>query len=192
MSCQPSVWSSALRAVPSKANPALNATWHDSAFAVECLISKRCRPTAVKAHSARTRAAPVATSTVQLGARGEIGVNSWSLSDSSTLGSSLVERRRSDFGPVGSCRLYSLAEAMVRPSSPRGVGMAGGNVRLPPRWFVVTAWHVHRWMVRATGGRKGLWPPRSGKWGTLRLTTRGRRSGEPRSVIVGYYEEGPT
>jgi hypothetical protein len=66
--------------------------------------------------------------------------------------------------------------------------MAEGKVRLPPRWFVVTAWHVHRWMFRATGGRKGLWPPRPGKWGTLRLTTRGRRSGEPRSVIVGYYE----
>jgi deazaflavin-dependent oxidoreductase (nitroreductase family) len=25
----------------------------------------------------------------------------------------------------------------------------------------------------------------------LRLTTRGRRSGEPRKVIVGYYEDGP-
>jgi hypothetical protein len=36
-----------------------------------------------------------------------------------------------------------------------------------------------------------LGPPRPGKWGALRLTTRGRRSGEPRSVIVGYYEDGP-
>ena len=45
-------------------------------------------------------------------------------------------------------------------------------------------------MVRITGGRKGLWPPRPGKWGALRLTTMGRRSGEPRSVIVGYYEHG--
>ncbi len=27
--------------------------------------------------------------------------------------------------------------------------------------------------------------------GALRLTTRARRSGEPRSVIVGYYEDGP-
>ncbi len=40
------------------------------------------------------------------------------------------------------------------------------------------------------GGAKGLWPPRPGKWGALRLTTRGRRSGEPRRVIVGYYEDG--
>ena len=69
--------------------------------------------------------------------------------------------------------------------------MSGGKVRLPPRWFVVTAWHVHRWMVRATRGRKGLWPPRPGKWGALRLTTTGRRSGEPRSVIVGYLDDGP-
>jgi F420H(2)-dependent quinone reductase len=36
-----------------------------------------------------------------------------------------------------------------------------------------------------------LRPPRPGKYGTLRLTTTGRRSGEPRSVILGYYEDGP-
>jgi F420H(2)-dependent quinone reductase len=69
--------------------------------------------------------------------------------------------------------------------------MARGKGRLPPRWFVVTFWHVHRWFVRVTGGRRGLWAPRPGKWGALRLTTRGRRSGEPRSVIIGYFEEGP-
>jgi F420H(2)-dependent quinone reductase len=69
--------------------------------------------------------------------------------------------------------------------------MSGGKARLPPRWFVVTAWYVHRWIFRATGGRMGLWPPRPGKWGALRLTTTGRRSGEPRSVIVGYIEDGP-
>ena len=69
--------------------------------------------------------------------------------------------------------------------------MSGGKARLPPRWFIVTFWHGHRLFVRATGGRKGLWPPRPGKYGALRLTTEGRRSGEPRSVIVGYYEDGP-
>ena len=69
--------------------------------------------------------------------------------------------------------------------------MAGDKARLPPRWFVVTAWHVHRLIFRASGGRKGLWRPRPRKWGALRLTTRGRRSSEPRSVIVGYYEDGP-
>jgi F420H(2)-dependent quinone reductase len=69
--------------------------------------------------------------------------------------------------------------------------MAGGKARVPPRWFVVTAWHVHRWIVRRTRGRRGLWAPRADKWGALRLTTTGRRSGEPRSVILGYYEDGP-
>jgi deazaflavin-dependent oxidoreductase (nitroreductase family) len=69
--------------------------------------------------------------------------------------------------------------------------VAESKVRVPPRWFVVAAWHVHRWLVRFTRGRKFLWPPRPDKWGALRLTTRGRRSGEPRSVIIGYYEDGP-
>lgn len=69
--------------------------------------------------------------------------------------------------------------------------MSGGKARLPPRWFIVTFWHVHRWFVRASRGRRGLWAPRPGKYGTLRLTTTGRRSGEPRSVILGYYEDGP-
>jgi deazaflavin-dependent oxidoreductase (nitroreductase family) len=67
--------------------------------------------------------------------------------------------------------------------------MASDKARLPPRWFVVSFWHVHRWIVRLT--KRGLWRPRPGKWGALRLTTVGRRSGEPRSVIVGYFEDGP-
>jgi deazaflavin-dependent oxidoreductase (nitroreductase family) len=37
----------------------------------------------------------------------------------------------------------------------------------------------------------GLWRPRPGKYGTLRLNTRGRRSGKPRRVIIGYFEDGP-
>lgn len=69
--------------------------------------------------------------------------------------------------------------------------MAEGKARLPPRWFIVGFWRAHRRVVRATGGRRGLWAPRPGKWGALRLTTTGRRSGEPRSVIVGYYVDGP-
>jgi deazaflavin-dependent oxidoreductase (nitroreductase family) len=66
-----------------------------------------------------------------------------------------------------------------------------GKGHLPPRWFVEAFWLVHRRIVRASRGRKGLWAPRPGKWGALRLTTTGRRSGEPRSVILGYYEDGP-
>lgn len=62
---------------------------------------------------------------------------------------------------------------------------------LPPRWFIKSFWKVHRRIVGASRGRKGLWPPRPGTWGALRLTATGRRSGEPRSVILGYYEDGP-
>lgn len=69
---------------------------------------------------------------------------------------------------------------------------AGERVaRMPPRWFVVTAWYVHRGIYRVTRGRFGLWRPKPGRWGTLRLTTTGRRSGRPRSVILGYVEDGP-
>lgn len=61
---------------------------------------------------------------------------------------------------------------------------------LPPRWFVVAFWHGHRALLRATGGRFGLWRPKGDRWGTLRLTTTGRRSGRPRQVVVGYFEDG--
>ena len=67
----------------------------------------------------------------------------------------------------------------------------GRPPRLPPRWFVRSAWVVHRGLYRVTGGRKGLWPPRPERWGTMRLTTTGRRSGRERSVIVAYFEDGP-
>jgi deazaflavin-dependent oxidoreductase (nitroreductase family) len=62
--------------------------------------------------------------------------------------------------------------------------------KLPPRWFVVGFWHGHRALLRATGGRFGLWRPKPGGWGALRLTTTGRRSGTPRQVVVGYFEDG--
>ncbi len=63
--------------------------------------------------------------------------------------------------------------------------------RLPPRWFVRSAWIVHRAYYRITGGRRGLWKPKPGKWGTMRLHTVGRRSGQERIAILGYYEDGP-
>ncbi|WP_199509789.1 nitroreductase/quinone reductase family protein [Nucisporomicrobium flavum] len=63
------------------------------------------------------------------------------------------------------------------------------TAQVPPRWFVRSAWVVHRFLYRVTGGRLGLWQPRKG-WGALRLTTVGRRTGEPRSVILGYLEDG--
>ena len=63
--------------------------------------------------------------------------------------------------------------------------------RLPPRWFVRLAWRIHREIHRLTGGRRGLWRPTEKRWGAMRLHTVGRRSGQPRSVILGYYEDGP-
>lgn len=63
--------------------------------------------------------------------------------------------------------------------------------RVPPRWFVRAAWSVHRGLYRVTGGRKGLWRARAGRWGALRLTTVGRRSGRQRHVIIAYFEDGP-
>ncbi|MEX2546653.1 MAG: nitroreductase/quinone reductase family protein [Chloroflexota bacterium] len=50
---------------------------------------------------------------------------------------------------------------------------------------------IHRGIYRLTGGRRGLWRPKPGKWGAMRLTTVGRPSGKERSVILGYYEDGP-
>src|SRR5918992_1233356 len=63
--------------------------------------------------------------------------------------------------------------------------------RLPPRWFVRSAWVIHRAIYRVSLGRLGLWRPAERKWGTLRLTTIGRRSGKERRVILGYFEDGP-
>jgi F420H(2)-dependent quinone reductase len=62
--------------------------------------------------------------------------------------------------------------------------------RIPPRWFVRGAWVIHRAIYRLTPGRFGLWRPKPGKWGTLRLTTVGRRSGQQRHAILGYFEDG--
>jgi len=56
---------------------------------------------------------------------------------------------------------------------------------------VVLFWHGHRALLRATRGRVGLWRPKPGGWGALRLTTTGRRTGMPRQVVVGYFEDGP-
>jgi len=63
--------------------------------------------------------------------------------------------------------------------------------RVPPPWFVHTAWRAHRALYRLSGGRF-LWTTSNKRgWGALLLTTTGRRSGQERSVIVGYIEDGP-
>jgi len=70
-------------------------------------------------------------------------------------------------------------------------GERGQRARVPPRWFVRAAWVVHRALYRVTGGRVGLWRARANRWGAARLTTTGRRTGRPRSVIIAYLEDGP-
>jgi F420H(2)-dependent quinone reductase len=61
----------------------------------------------------------------------------------------------------------------------------------PPAWFVHKAWRAHRALNRLSGGRF-LWSTSNKRgWGALRLTTIGRKSGQERSVIVGYLEDGP-
>lgn len=62
---------------------------------------------------------------------------------------------------------------------------------LPPRWVVRAFWVLHRAAYRLTGGRRGLWRPKAGGWGTLVLRTVGRHSGREREAIVGYLEDGP-
>jgi F420H(2)-dependent quinone reductase len=61
----------------------------------------------------------------------------------------------------------------------------------PPPWFVHTAWRVHRALYRLSGGRF-MWDTSNKRgWGTLHITTIGRKSGHERSVIIGYLEAGP-
>lgn len=63
--------------------------------------------------------------------------------------------------------------------------------RLPPRWFIRRFWFTHRRVYRWTGGRLGLWRPKRDGWGAMHLSVVGRRSGLERSVILGYFEDGP-
>jgi deazaflavin-dependent oxidoreductase (nitroreductase family) len=65
------------------------------------------------------------------------------------------------------------------------------KARLPPRWLIHVIWIAHRGLYRLTGGHKGLWRPKPNGWGTLRLSSVGRRSGRVHAVMVGYFEDGP-
>ena len=64
--------------------------------------------------------------------------------------------------------------------------------RLPPRWFIRLAWKTHRALYRWSGGRFGLRRPKPGPggYGLAQLTAIGRRSAQPRSVMIGYLEDG--
>ena len=61
---------------------------------------------------------------------------------------------------------------------------------LQPRWFIRSFWVAHRALYRTTGGRVGLRHPTPTRWGMLRLRTIGRRTGEERMAILGYFEDG--
>jgi deazaflavin-dependent oxidoreductase (nitroreductase family) len=64
--------------------------------------------------------------------------------------------------------------------------------RTPPRFVIRIVWMLHRTAYRVTRGKFGLSRPEAGsKFGMLRLATVGRRSGQPRIAIIGYYEDGP-
>ena len=60
-----------------------------------------------------------------------------------------------------------------------------------PAWLIKLIWRTHRAAHAITGGRFGLRQPGPGRWGMLRLTTLGRRTGRTRVAILGYIEDGP-
>ena len=81
------------------------------------------------------------------------------------------------------------ADQSAERPSPSGDGSAP---KLPPRWFIRAAWVTHRAIHRVTGGWLGLAAPKPGdKFGMMRLTTTGRRTGLERAVILSYIQDGP-
>lgn len=62
---------------------------------------------------------------------------------------------------------------------------------LPPRWVIKVAWRIHRGLYRVTGGRFGLRRPNDKTYGLMWVTTIGRRSGQDRPVMLGYFDDGP-
>ena len=65
------------------------------------------------------------------------------------------------------------------------------SVRPAPRFALRTFWFIHRSIYRLSGGRLGLSRPETGaKFGMTRLHTLGRRSGQSRVAMIGYYEDG--
>jgi F420H(2)-dependent quinone reductase len=65
------------------------------------------------------------------------------------------------------------------------------QVKPVARPLLRTFWTLHRAVYRLTGGRLGLQRPEHGaKFGMLRLHTVGRRSGQSRVAMIGYFEDG--
>ena len=59
-------------------------------------------------------------------------------------------------------------------SEPETAAGRGSPPRVPPRWFVRTAWVVHRAIYRLSRGRLGLSRPKPNRWGMMHLTTTGK------------------
>lgn len=79
----------------------------------------------------------------------------------------------------------------VRPEGNPTVSAATApSASLPPRWFIRAFWVGQRAVYSATGGRLGLRTATPARWGMLRLHTVGRRSGEERVAILGFFEDG--
>jgi F420H(2)-dependent quinone reductase len=66
-----------------------------------------------------------------------------------------------------------------------------GTPRAMPHWLIRLVGVVHLAGYRLTRGRLGLSRPKPDRWGTMCLTTVGRRTGKERSAMLGYLEDGP-
>ena len=65
------------------------------------------------------------------------------------------------------------------------------QTRILPRPLLRIAWLLHRSFYRFSAGRFGLSQPQAGdRFGMMQVATVGRRSGRPRTAIVGYFEDG--
>ena len=65
------------------------------------------------------------------------------------------------------------------------------SAHLPPRWFIRSFWVMQRAVYSVTA--RPARPPTAtaDRQGMLRLRTVGRRSGEERTAILAYFEDGP-
>ena len=61
----------------------------------------------------------------------------------------------------------------------------------PPRVLIRTFWFLHRNIYRISSGRIGLTRAKAGaRFGMMRIETIGRRSGQRRVAMIGYYPDG--
>jgi len=74
--------------------------------------------------------------------------------------------------------------------APTASGPSTPSASLPPRWFIRFFWTAQRGVYAITRGRLGLRRATAGQWGMMRLRTVGRRTGEERVAILGYFEDG--